>query len=205
MTDERYKLNIKQWGPAGWHYLIAAALQYPPTPTMEDKNAYRDFFTSNGKCIPCSMCRGHYQDNLNKHPLTDEVLSSPRSLSEWINKMQNEVNASANKPLVPYLQMIADYLPPSIAWSVLKLSEQEKQKLAEYDQELNAAYLSPTIRGVAKSTYRQDAVCSTKSWIFWLLIVIIGILLALFIWAIIKSACNAKQVYPSYQTSNVLA
>lgn len=214
-TEERYKLNIKKWGPAGWNYLTAVALQYTPNPSLEDKKVYREFFTSNGKCIPCTVCRGHYQENLKKHPLTEDVMASPRSLSQWINTMQNEVNKSTKKPLVSYLKMVAMYLPPTIATQMLKLTPKDSEQLWAHDKELNANYAKSKIKSIAKATYRKDTtteegypVCGVDSWLFWVLIVVIVILVVLFVWSTLKSVRTRKhlQAYPksTYTISNVL-
>lgn len=175
---KRYKLNVKKWGPAGWNYLIAVALQYPKNPSREDRQHYKNFFYENGYCIPCVFCRSHYQKNLETHPLTDDVLASPRRLSQWINDMRNEVNKQTNKPSVDYLDMVSDYLPPGAAVKMLDLTQKEQEALRYFDKQRNSN---------SEQVYNF---CS--SWIFWLLLVLVLIFFALFICAIIKSHIMRK-------------
>jgi len=191
---ERYNLNIKKWGRAGWVYLTAAVLQYPDNPSPADKENFKKFFEANAWIIPCSVCKKHYAENLKKHPLTDEVLSSRRTLAEWLNTMRNEVNISSKKPTISLLEMIADYMTPVMAKSMLR-DDKELQQLINIDRQKNQAYVKNMITSIAKSQYREECYngpACVNLWWFWLIVVILVILLVLFICAIIKSACNSK-------------
>lgn len=70
---------------------------YPEYPTIEDKNNYKQFFILFSKLIPCPLCAKHFQDNLIKYPLDDEVMSSKENLIKWTIIMHNQVNKKNNK------------------------------------------------------------------------------------------------------------
>ena len=184
---ERYNLNINKWGRAGWVYLTAAVLRYPDSPSPTDKDNFKTFFETNAYIIPCSVCKHHYAENLKKHPLTDQVLSSRRTLSEWLNTMHNEVNIASKKPNVSLLEMIADYMTPMMARSMLK-DDNELEQLRNIDRQKNQAYVKKMITSIVESQHREEyngPACANRWW-FWLIVVILVILLVLFIYAMIK-------------------
>jgi hypothetical protein len=200
-VGERYNLNIKKWGSAGWVYLTAAVLQYPENPSDDDKTQFKSFLTTNGSVIPCGLCRKHYKKNLEKHPLTDMVMSSRRNLADWINTIHNEVNISNNKPEYGVLSMIADYMPPTMARSMLK-DDQEYEKLKALDVEKNKLYLQSMVVGVAKSQYQKEDGGCVNRWWFWIILVILVIILVLFISSMIKTACKKKSTTRQLRTNS---
>lgn len=95
-------MKAEIWGPFAWIFLHSITLDYPDEPTVEDKKNIRDFFTLAGKVLPCDICRGHYQENLKKHPLTEQVLSSRFDLVKWLVDLHNEVNKATKKKVLSY-------------------------------------------------------------------------------------------------------
>jgi len=95
-------MNIKCWGTPGWTFIHIVALSYPDNPTIEDKYNYKNFFTNIQHILPCRICGNHYRNNLNKHELTDNVLSSSDELFKWSVRMHNEVNILNNKKVIDY-------------------------------------------------------------------------------------------------------
>lgn len=90
------------WGPHGWKFFHFVALGYPKNPTDEDKINYKTFFTMIPSILPCSICSSHYATNLEKHPITDEILSDRTKLFNWSIDMHNEVNIINQKPIVDH-------------------------------------------------------------------------------------------------------
>lgn len=90
------------WGPYAWKFIHMVALAYPSKPTEEDKLNYYTFFISISNILPCHLCSDHYKNNLLKHQLTDNVLSSRENLVKWTIDMHNEVNISNNKNVYDY-------------------------------------------------------------------------------------------------------
>lgn len=180
---DRYNLNIKKWGSAGWIYLMAIALTYPDSPTDKDKDNYKNFFTANQFVIPCPACRQHYATNLQRFPLNDEALASRRSLAAWIHRMRNEVNKLKQTPEVDFLQFLSDYLTPSMASSML--TTDELTRLTAIDTEKNIAY-SKSKEDKKEKHHREQF----NYW--WILGGLFGLLLLLFVFVAIKSALTNK-------------
>ena len=92
------------WGPHGWKFIHYITLGYPDNPTDEDKKTYYNFFTILNKVVPCPICGNHYKQNLIKHPLDSDALSSKMKLIAWGIAMHNEVN-------ITYSQFIDNHKP----------------------------------------------------------------------------------------------
>lgn len=96
-------LSPNIWGPHGWKFIHYVTLAYPiNNPDDETKKNYKNFFTMLQFVLPCKVCANHYAENLNKMPLTDEVLSSRENLVKWAIDIHNIVNVSKNKPIMKY-------------------------------------------------------------------------------------------------------
>jgi hypothetical protein len=74
------KFDPDVWGPHGWKFFHFVALGYSNNPSDEDKLNYKNFFTIIPKILPCSICSNHYNKNLEKYPITDNVLSNRTNL-----------------------------------------------------------------------------------------------------------------------------
>lgn len=101
-----------QWGPYLWYALHYVSLGYPNNPTDEDKQIYKNYYTSYATVLPCSICANHYKENLKKVPLTDEVLSKRENLIAWVINLHNEVNVMKQKEALPFneaRQMVESY------------------------------------------------------------------------------------------------
>ena len=93
-----YNINPEKWGPHYWkmsHYITIA---YPKNPTEEDKKSVKMYFYNLVYLLPCENCRNHYAKNLNKFPLTEEILASRYKLIKWLVDIHNEVNRRTGKP-----------------------------------------------------------------------------------------------------------
>ena len=90
-------LNPKVWGPHGWFFIDSIVLSLPNKLSYEQKNIYKNFFTSLQDILPCEGCREHYKQNLIKYPLTDVVLSKKENMIKWILNVHNNVRRDAKK------------------------------------------------------------------------------------------------------------
>jgi hypothetical protein len=90
-------LNPKVWGPHGWFFIDSIMLSLPNKLNYEQKNIYKNFFTSLQDILPCEGCREHYKQNLIKYPLTDKVLSKKENMIKWILNVHNNVRRDAKK------------------------------------------------------------------------------------------------------------
>jgi hypothetical protein len=93
-------LNPKVWGPHGWFFIESIVLSLPNKLNYEQKNIYKNFFTSLQDILPCEGCREHYNQNLIKYPLTDTVLSKKENMIRWILNVHNNVRRNnKNMPI----------------------------------------------------------------------------------------------------------
>jgi hypothetical protein len=90
-------LNPKVWGPHGWFFIDSIVLSLPNKLNYEQKNIYKNFFTSLQDILPCEGCREHYKQNLIKYPLTEEVLSKKENMIKWLLNVHNNVRRDAKK------------------------------------------------------------------------------------------------------------
>ena len=103
-------MDPKIWGPSAWDFIHTVALGYPSSPTLTDKNNYRDFYTNIGNILPCPVCQRHYNEFLSGRLLDlDEALESTESLFNWTVDAHNNVNENNRKPIWTYAKAVAKY------------------------------------------------------------------------------------------------
>lgn len=90
------------WGIHGWKFIHHIALGYPNSPTENDKNNYKSFFSLLGNILPCHLCTDHYNEHLLIYPLTNTVLSNKTNFINWTIDMHNEVNKKNGKKIYNY-------------------------------------------------------------------------------------------------------
>jgi len=104
------KIGPDIWGPHGWKFIHMIALAYSLTPTPEQKQHYREFFTVLQYILPCSICANNYAKHFNEDlPFNDKVLESRDTLLKWTIDVHNLVNKETGKKPIPYeeaLQLI---------------------------------------------------------------------------------------------------
>jgi hypothetical protein len=96
------------WGPFFWHTIHIAALGYSTQPSYNEKKAAKDFFESLRFMIPCPVCRDHYNEHMEKFPLTPH-LDSRKDLFRWTILLHNQVNKSLGKPEYTETQALLYY------------------------------------------------------------------------------------------------
>lgn len=98
------------WGKYMWVSLHLIALGYPTNPSIEEKQAYKDYFENIYKILPCHKCSVHYKQHVNSTPITDDILNDNRSLFKWTVVIHNSVNASIGKPIIKFEDAIELYI-----------------------------------------------------------------------------------------------
>ena len=88
--EPRRNFHPSVWGEDTWNLIHTVALTYPPKPSVELKQQYKNFFETLGKVLPCDSCSVHYAQHLQKYPI-DQHLQSPESLFDWTVKLRNTV------------------------------------------------------------------------------------------------------------------
>ena len=102
------RLPPSVWGPFFWHAIHITALSYPADPSYGQKRAAKEFFESLGHLIPCPKCREHYQQYLQKMPISPH-LDRRDDLFRWTVNVHNEVNALLGKPRFTEAESIQFY------------------------------------------------------------------------------------------------
>jgi hypothetical protein len=103
MTYSDQLITPQVWGPHGWKFIHYVTLGYPENPTPVQKEKYKAFLVLLKDTLPCSLCANHYGENLQKHPLTDDILNSREKLIKWGIDIHNIVNEMKNKPIIRYV------------------------------------------------------------------------------------------------------
>ena len=85
------------WGPSMWHTLHTISFNYPIKPDRDTKLKYLEFFRGLRNILPCKYCRINLVKNLKKVPLTMKTMRDRESLSRWVYKLHEEINAMLGK------------------------------------------------------------------------------------------------------------
>ena len=93
------------WGPHGWKFMHAVALAYPETPSVEEKKAAFQFFTSLEYLLPCESCKQNFKKELQMFPL-QPALESKQALNEWLTALHNSVNKRLHKTVMSPEQVL---------------------------------------------------------------------------------------------------
>jgi hypothetical protein len=101
-------MNPKFWGPHGWIFLHSVTMNYPKNPSNDDKQLYRNFFSSLTRVLPCEKCAYHYKQHIKDDPI-EPALENRDKLVRWLIKIHNKVNADLGKPHYSYEQVIEEY------------------------------------------------------------------------------------------------
>jgi len=91
------------WGPPLWQTMHFVALAYDEKTkadinTESDRDAYRVFFGSLKRVIPCETCARHYVQVLGETPIDTALAREDGGLFEWTVIVHNAVNTRLQKP-----------------------------------------------------------------------------------------------------------
>lgn len=92
-------MNPNIWGPGAWTLLHSITLNYPDTPSQQDKNEYADFFYALANVLPCTSCQNNFRQNLNDLPIK-LYLQSKNTLVEWLVEIHNRINIENKKKTI---------------------------------------------------------------------------------------------------------
>jgi len=85
------------WGPSLWHYLHVMSFNYPISPTLQEKQYYKNFVLNLQNVLPCKYCRINLKNNLKKNPLKMCHLKNRHAFSYYIYNLHEIVNKMLNK------------------------------------------------------------------------------------------------------------
>lgn len=92
------------WGPPAWKFIHLLTLNYPNTPSFEDKYKYKEFIIALQRILPCYTCSQHFEKKIKDSNFND-ILKSRESLFEWFVDVHNDVNKRNNKKLWSYMEV----------------------------------------------------------------------------------------------------
>lgn len=96
------------WGKYGWCFFHLVTMGYPENPTQKDKNKYYEYIQCLKYVLPCDKCNYNLRDHLKKYPLSQEALSSRKSLVVWGIELHNIVNYYTGKPMLTHTEAIIE-------------------------------------------------------------------------------------------------
>jgi len=82
-------MDTRFWGPSGWKLLHSITFTYNPS---TDRENVKEVFTMLPYVLPCKFCRASLTEYMEVNPI-DSHLDSANSLSKWLWKIHNQVNA----------------------------------------------------------------------------------------------------------------
>jgi hypothetical protein len=80
------------WGPPLWHYLHTMSFNYPVTPSLEDKQNYRNFILNLRYVLPCKYCRMNLKTNFKQLPLKMSDMKNRETFSRYVYNLHELVN-----------------------------------------------------------------------------------------------------------------
>jgi hypothetical protein len=94
MNNMNNGLITKIWGPELWTSLHCITFGYPISPSDQQKEYYKTFFTTLGHVLPCKYCRDSYNQFIieSNAKITDDIFKDRESLTRWLFLLHEEVN-----------------------------------------------------------------------------------------------------------------
>ena len=111
MSDQVYGVSMDNWAHKLWSVMHAVSFTFPLNPTNEDVEAYRSFYESLARTIPCRICGAHFGQIIQEHPVDTRSMTQ---LSKWVVDAHNIVNKKLHKQEMSYQSVVELYLPPSM-------------------------------------------------------------------------------------------
>lgn len=101
--DARYEskdgFSSHIWGCPLWHVLHIISLNYPVSPTQEDKQHYATFWNSLQYVLPCRVCRENFSRRLKIIPLSEADLKSRHSFARYVFAVHNSIPGRPPLPI----------------------------------------------------------------------------------------------------------
>lgn len=107
-------MNTKLWGPSAWVTLHVFSFGYPVNPSKQQRQEYKEFYTSLQYTLPCIYCRQSYGEFLKVLPI-DNYLDTRLQLAYWVYLIHDMVNkklSSQNRKKIaspPFIEVVKKY------------------------------------------------------------------------------------------------
>lgn len=96
----------QEWGPPRWYWLHTQAINYPVSPTDEDKATMFALFWAFVRTLPCEECRGHATGYARAYP---PDFSGSEGLQTWAWRFHNAANKRLGKEVMPAAEYTKKY------------------------------------------------------------------------------------------------
>lgn len=112
----------RHWGPATWDYLFIMASHFPHSKQLDDdrpisdrhvdtiRKVWKRHIASLLEMLPCNLCRNHFEEYINKHPL-ESALVNRDTLFEWLWNAKAEIRKSHGKKVILLSTVKRRYIP----------------------------------------------------------------------------------------------
>lgn len=97
-----------KWGTGLWIGLHCMTFNYPISPTKDDINNYKTFFTLLSDMLPCIYCKQSYKIYIECLPI-DNFLDSREGCTYWLFTLHNWVNNKIGKSIISFNECIETY------------------------------------------------------------------------------------------------
>lgn len=92
-VNSRLNIPTTKWPEAWWKQIFSIVIAYPKiSPANEVIEDTRATLIGMRSTLPCGKCRKNWRNTIEKHPLTDRVMSSRDSLFKWLCDRYRDIN-----------------------------------------------------------------------------------------------------------------
>lgn len=101
VSQSRYGFQTRVWG-IFWTVLHCISLNFPVSPTADDRQRYKAFFESLQWVLPCKSCRESYAKFIHARGkpthLTTATMKDRESVARWMYEVHCAVSKRIGKP-----------------------------------------------------------------------------------------------------------
>ena len=101
-------MQTNKWGPPGWTFLHYTTFGYPETPSKDEIQGYKAFYTGLKYALPCGICRKSFGLFLETIPI-DDYLADRHGVVFWFWAVHNLVNCKNHKAVQPSLEEVVHF------------------------------------------------------------------------------------------------
>lgn len=152
-------LNPRIWGPALWLVLHSISLAYPEIPSPESRYQHRMFLKNMAGVLPCSRCRGHFKEFINRPESPnapngshlEAALRTKKGFIDWTLELHNAVNKRNNSAQISKEAFLGKYRElyiPTVSTDVPSMAQKR------YTPQCSEAYKE--LLGVAKCATMEE-------------------------------------------------
>lgn len=100
-TCSRKDFSTGAFGPVAWHHLHTVGFAFPDAPSPAEQADFARFLVYFTRTLPCGDCRDNFEEYIQRTFKPNTHLRSCETLSRWIFRAHNAVNAKLGKKIIP--------------------------------------------------------------------------------------------------------